>query len=740
MSKRTPIGPAALKAIKDGFEIFPLRENRKDPVYSGGCRDATRSEKAVKIHWRRYPNHNYGIAAGKDLFFLDVDGPAGEASLQALCSMQGSLPQTVTVLTANGRHIYFKSGGVLIGNSAGKLGPGLDVRGDGGYVVGAGSIHPSGHVYRYADGLAPESIAIAEGPQWLLRLARKASRPPTAAPAPPAPRSKRARAFGEAALDRENQRLASAPLHQRNNTLNRCAYRLGQLVGAGSLDEPEIITRLTSTALQIGLTADEIERTIRSGIDAGKRSPRLIGAPAPKATSVQLSRPEDDSLATELAKLGCTDTDNAQRFATRAGAEFTHCPERGWLAWDGNRWQSDTAQQRVLAAMQVSRQIPHEIAHLTDKTDQEQRAGHAKQSESKAAIDRMLALAAPMMTVSVTKLDADPWMLNVMNGTIDLRTGRLLPHDSRDMITKLAPVKYDPAAKAPQFTAFMNHVLDGNNDLYRYLQRVVGYTLTGRTTEQVFFYVKGAENNGKSTLINSIRDMLGDYGIHTSTQTLMVKDYDNNIPNDLARLAGARMVTAIEATPGRQLDEARIKAMTGGDPLTARFMRAEWFQFVPTFKLFFVANDDPRVRSTDNAMWRRIRVIPFDVVIPATLRDPNLPDKLKAEYPGILAWAVRGCLLWQRFGLGTPDVVMAATTSYRKRADHVVRFIRECIIQEERAETASSTVYQAYRTWCDANHERPLSTAQLKRELEDRGYQHLRTKAGSVWRHVRLRR
>src|SRR5205823_14271838 len=178
--------------------------------------------------------------------------------------------------------------------------------------------------------------------------------------------------------------------------------------------------------------------------------------------------------------------------------------------------------------------------------------------------------------------------------------------------------------------------------------------------------------------------------------------------------------------------------ITGGDPITARFMRSEWFSFTPEFKLWFVANDDPRVRSTDDALWRRIRVIPFNVVIPDTERDPDLPAKLRDEWPGILAWAVRGCLDWQRDGLKTPDVVLEATSSYRKRADHLLRFLRECIIQEEHAETASGFVYQAYAGWCATNHERPLSIAQFKRQLEDLGYEHARVKSGSVWRNIRL--
>lgn len=740
MPNNSSIGSWALHAIEFRLCVFPLRPRDKKPVYKKSYRDATLSRIKVVRHWRRCPTHNCGIATGYGLFVLDIDGPSGEASLQALCDKCGPLPRTVTVITPKGRHLYFKSGKALVGNSVGKLGPGLDVRGDGGYVVGAGSIHPSGQVYRYAPGLDPKSIPIAMAPPSLLELVKKPPILTPAAPAKPVPRSERNRAYGEAALDAENRRLASAPDHQRNNTVNRCAFRLGQLIGAGYLGESEVVGRLTQTALEIGLTADEIDRTIRSGIEAGKRSPRKRSGSAAQSASQKRPGNDNDPLTSELAQLGCTDTDNADRFVKRYGHSFAFSPEFGWLAWTGKRWEHDAAQRRVLAATETARLIKVEIANLTDSSEQKKRAAHAKQSLSKAALDRMLALAAPKMIVGAAKLDADPWLFNVLNGTIDLRVGRLLRHNPRDMITKLAPAKYDQEAKAPTFFRFLRRVLKGDGQLCRYLKKSVGYSLTGSTGEQVFFYVRGGGKTGKSTFVNSIRDMLGDYAEHTPTETLLVKAYDNNIPNDLARLKGARMVTAIEAPAGKQLNEARIKAITGGDPIPARFMRAEWFTFVPQFKLWFVANDDPRVRSTDAALWRRIRVIPFDVVIPDDEVDPDLSEKLRAEWPGILAWAVHGCLQWQRDGLKTPDVVLAATSSYRKRADHVLRFLRECVFQEEHADTASGLVHQAYTDWCATNHERPLSTAQFKRQLEDGGFEHARVKSGSVWRHIRLRR
>ena len=245
----------------------------------------------------------------------------------------------------------------------------------------------------------------------------------------------------------------------------------------------------------------------------------------------------------------------------------------------------------------------------------------ATQSLSTGALDRMLDLAKSLLAVEDARLDADPWLLNVENGTIDLRTGLREKHDPRDLLTKMAPVRADRGAKCPLFKKFLKRITGDDADFRVFIQKAVGYSLTGITTEQVLFFVHGKSgNNGKSTLVNLIRDMLGDYGLHTPTETLLVKQYDNAIPADLARLDGARMVTAIEANFNRHLDEARIKSMTGGEPITARFMRQDFFQFAPVLKLWLVANDRPRVRGTDKAFWRRVRVIPLTIEIPEAAR------------------------------------------------------------------------------------------------------------------------
>jgi putative DNA primase/helicase len=527
--------------------------------------------------------------------------------------------------------------------------------------------------------------------------------------------------------------------------LNLAAFKLGQLLPYGLVDEQTIVQDLAKTGAAIGLDQNEIEPTIRSGLDAGRRAPRRL--PFQKAGRHQqvadTGAPQKlgDELTKDLAKLGETDTDNAHRFAARFGHNVIYTPGRGWLIHDGKRWQPDGLLQATELAKLTARLIHGEAQYRDKDAEKAARAKFAEGSLSKGGLDRMLELAKGLLVVEDQKLDADPWLLNTETGTIDLRTARIEPHDPRDLITKIAPVAADLKAKCPTFLEFLRRVTNNDVELMAFIRKAIGCTLSGITSAQVLFFIYGRSGgNGKSTLVNLIRDMLGDYGCHTATETLLVKQYDNNIPVDLARLAGARMVTAIEANFNRHLDEAKIKGMTGGEPITARFMRQNLFQFVPEFKLWLVANDRPRVRGTDDAFWRRVRVIPFEVEIPKEEQDPNLPSRLRAEWPGILAWAVRGCLKWQREGLNEPNAVSQATGRWRQAVDHVKRFVNEALVLGDGNAVSASTLYAHYSEWCNRNGERPLNMKELKNKLVELfDMTHKRSRRGSDWVGVRLR-
>jgi putative DNA primase/helicase len=525
--------------------------------------------------------------------------------------------------------------------------------------------------------------------------------------------------------------------------LNRAAFKLGQLVPYGILDSAAITQDLGAVARAIGLDESEIEPTIASGLKAGAQHPRRL--PFLKSNdrikSVEPPVKSDDELASELASLGETDTDNGQRFVSRFGTRVINTPGRGWLIYDGKRWRRDALFQVKEFAKNTARLIAEEARYLQEDTTRADRRTFATQSLSTGALDRMLESAKSLLAVEDARLDADPWLLNVENGTIDLRTGRREKHDSRDLLTKMAPVRADRSAKCPLFKKFLKRITGDDPHLRTFIQKAVGYTLTGITSEQVFFFVHGKSGDtGKSTLVNLIRDMLGDYGLHTPTETLLVKQYDNAIPADLARLDGARMVTAIEANYNRHLDEAKIKAMTGGEPIVARFMRQDFFPFDPEFKLWLVANDQPRVRGTDEAFWRRVRVIPLTIKIPEAERDSDLPTKLKAEWPSILAWAVRGCLKWQRERLAQPGVVASATKGWQQQMDHLKNFIAQEVEIAPGFKIAASRLFDRYQKWCRQHGEQSLIVQDFKAKLqESRDFTHARTKGRSWWRGIKFR-
>jgi len=346
----------------------------------------------------------------------------------------------------------------------------------------------------------------------------------------------------------------------------------------------------------------------------------------------------------------------------------------------------------------------------------------ALQCESAKRIQFMVDLARSEVPIQPDQLDTDQWLLNVLSGTLDLRSGQLRAYDRAEYITKLSPVAFDPDAKAPTWDAFLQKIMSGNGNLIGFLQRSVGYSLTGNTSERSIFINYGTGRNGKSTFQETVGRLIGDYGQRTPTDTLLVKR-DGAIPNDVARLKGARFVWASEAEDGKKLAEALIKDLTGRDTVSARFMRGEWFDFVPEFKIWLATNHRPIIRGKDKGIWDRIKLIPFDVRITEEEKDPELPEKLDKERAGILAWAVRGCLEWQRDGLGVPNEVRQATQGYQAEMDLLAQFIEEACTAGEKCQVASGELFRTYKGWCARNHEQPISQKALAAQLQERGYQ-----------------
>jgi putative DNA primase/helicase len=350
----------------------------------------------------------------------------------------------------------------------------------------------------------------------------------------------------------------------------------------------------------------------------------------------------------------------------------------------------------------------------------------------------MVDLARSDVPVMPDELDASPDLLNTESGTIDLCTGELREHRREDLITKISPTKYRPDAAAPTWEAFLERVLPGE-ELRAFVQRGVGYSAAGDTSEQCMFINYGTGANGKSTFQEAIAAALGDYAMRTPTEMLLAKRSDG-VPNDVARLKGARFVSASETEEGRRLAESRIKDLTGQDTITARFMKAEWFDFAPTHKLWLSTNHKPEIRGTDAAIWRRIRLVPWAVTIPPAEQDKKLPIALRDELAGILAWVVRGCLQWRREGLQAPDEVRKATGEYRAEMDVLAGFLAECCELDTGHWEYAKDLYECYKRWCDENGERPEPQRKFGGRLGERGFQRDRggSRGAGIWRGVRL--
>ena len=391
-----------------------------------------------------------------------------------------------------------------------------------------------------------------------------------------------------------------------------------------------------------------------------------------------------------------------------------------WLVWDGQRWRTED----TLAATDLIRSVCRQTAL---RADNPRVATKLASAGTVSGVER-LARADRRHAATTDEWDADPWLLNTQGGVLDLKTGRMRPHERTDRMTKITTAT--PGGDCQTWRQFIDEVTGGDKELEFYLQRMVGYALTGSTQEHALFFLYGTGANGKSVFVNTLATILGDYATNAPMDTFMETRTDRH-PTDMAGLRGARFVAAIETEQGKRWAESKLKNLTGGDKISARFMRQDFFEFFPQFKLFVAGNHKPAIRNIDEAMKRRLHLIPFTITVPPERRDKNLQQKLLAERDGILAWAVQGCLDWQRHGrLRPPQRVVDATEEYFEAEDALGRWLDERCVRETCAKSLTAELFNDWKQWAEAAGEFVGAQRRFSDQLITRGLEKWRNGMG----------
>lgn len=408
---------------------------------------------------------------------------------------------------------------------------------------------------------------------------------------------------------------------------------------------------------------------------------------------------------TNTAEFPQTDSGNAELFAScNAGRVLYDHRRNQWLLWAAHYWRTDSDGEIYRLAKESARERYRRAEQIQDLAERGRESKWAISSESRQKLEAALSLARAERALADTGdgWNADPFLLAVRNGVIDVRAGTLRPGRPEDRISFHSSIDYNPAATCPRWLRFLEEVFDGNADLVDFVHRAAGYSISGDTREQVLFVCYGTGSNGKGILLNTLRKALGDLA-HNMPFTTLEQHDRGGIPNDLAALVGRHFVTASETNVSARLNEARVKALTGCDPISARFLHCEWFTFQPVAKFWLAVNHRPRVSDDSFGFWRRVRIIPFLRQFTGKAADLRLDDKLSAEMPGILAWLVRGCLAWQDRGLDPPECVRVATDEYRQDSDLLADFITERCITEPYRSATGSDLFKAYRQWAEGH-------------------------------------
>jgi putative DNA primase/helicase len=698
-----PVPQRVRKVLRLGWSVVPQNLDKRPPVRWREFQERPPTDSQVERWASDFPNCLWAVATGQasGVIVFDFDGDEGIATMQRL----GLVPAIRT--PRGGAHVYATappwavSGGARLDQ---ERFPNMDLRADGSLATFCGRNRlvdgsyekvPEGRVIKYED-----------LPVELQRLCSDRSRK----------RESRSVVLPEDFTD-----LADDAVLLKE--------ALEQVEGGSSRNEAGFLL-----ALQLRderYTFDEAESVMMRYAevvgDAGEHP--YVPQEAYNSLVSAYDRPAREPRAYGKFKVGDgfpqTDYGNAERLVARHGEDVRFCPLwKSWLVWDEQRWTKDHTEEIERRAKDTARHISRCALELESDDARLRLLKFGRSSEQASRLRAMVSLAESEAGVPVLpdQLDSDPWLFNVANGTVDLRTGRLHEHRRNDLITKLAPVHYDCEAEAPTWDAFLRRVVP-DEGLQRFLRQAVGYSLTGDTSMQVAFLLWGTGANGKSTFLEVLRTLLGTYSQQAPGDLLLAKR-TNGVPNDVARLQGARFVTVSETEEGRQLAEETLKQLTGEDRVAARFLYGEYFEFTPAAKFWLATNHKPEIRSGGEALWRRLHLLPFTVTIPEAKRDRRLARRLRGELPGILRWAVEGCLEWQATRtFAVPEVVSQATEEYREESDLIGAFLDDCCEVGNGLVEPMIRLYDKYKEWAELQGIRlPMTQNALGRRLTERGF------------------
>jgi putative DNA primase/helicase len=707
--------------------------------------DASDDPDVVTRWWSEVPDANIGVATGRnsDLVVLDVDGPTGEETLAKLERKFGSLPPMCQVGTGKGRHIYFRyPENIAKVKSVARKNLGLDVRGDGGYVIAPPSVHESGRRYTLLEGTASER---APCPAWVVSYAN-----------------------GDAAgttIDQSTAKKKPLPVIPERFRNQPVDNSLGVGISSGYRTKTEYApttysereeARLRSALASIPADDRDTWRDMGAALhslgwgekgfeiwtDWSQSHPKKYDEADQQKTWKSFDRPyigvriTDATIFYRAHERGWidethpldlhTDLGNARRLVKRHGKNIRFIPEwKKWIVWNGSHWKIDNDGAAMRLAKDTVETMYEEAFKTAVNSERDALLKHAIKSQAEARLKAMVNLAEsePSVVLSAKELDADPWLIGVQNGVIELKTGQFRPASQEDLITKQANVAFDLEAKCPEWRKLLDTVTGSDADLQSYIQRVVGYALTGLVCEEVLFVLHGTGRNGKSTFRETVHAVLGDYALAADASLLTERKQAGGATEEIARLKGRRFVAVNETAENDQLNEARVKFITSQDMISARNLYGHLFDFYPSHKSFLTTNHKPIVRGTDEGIWRRIHLLPFTVAIAADKVERDFRERrLMPELPGILNWALDGLAAYLKQGLNPPTTVLASTQGYREDMDVVGQWITERCEMDPKASVATQLAYDDYFRWASQEVGWQLQKPRFRRQLSDRGF------------------